>query len=80
MNTLLLVYKLLISAASGEYSDFQAVCNKMDEVKRNQFIFDDGHQYGPKNYGKYLCNHIVLIKLNYAMNEETRLIHSISKE
>ena len=45
-----------VFAASGEYSDYQYICSLLDDLHRQEYIYDDNHEYGPQSYGKYVAN------------------------
>lgn len=48
--------KHTVFAASGELSDFQYICSLLDDLHRQEFVYDDKHEYGPQSYGKYVAN------------------------
>lgn len=39
---------------SGEYSDYQELCTKLDALHRTERVNNERQIYTPENYGRYL--------------------------
>ena len=48
----------LTKGSSGEFSDFQQICTKLDSLHRTDRVNYGKHTYTPENYGRYICTYV----------------------